>query len=158
MLSIHRIRNLALILTAVVAATCSPPSDASLQKRFVQHQATFDELVKMLKADRQVKWIWLSSVKPEGFLTEARVHRYRKLMTVAGLWGLYADHKSGRFELLPAQSIFSPHIQKSYVYSEEALTPLHESLDSTPEGSKPYVPQYSRISENWYIEYMDLRD
>lgn len=163
-----------LILMAIVLLTLQAgcfdrphPSDGALESVFKDHEADFELLLSMSKADSKVMRIapdftWLvddaSWPRPKeklGF-SEERWNQYRQLFQKLKLRnGLLSYQDQGiTYFLASSKGLVTGGSGKGYVYSEKELTPLSESLDkiSTELLSKSANGTvYKKIGPNWYL-------
>jgi len=160
----------ALLLTLQASCFDSPhPSDAALESVFRNHQADFELLLSMSRADSKVMRIapdftWLvddaSWPRPEDKLgfSEERWNQYRELFRKLSLQsGLltYRDQGTTYF-LASSKGLVTGGSGKGYVYSEKELIPVSSSLDdisteTLKSSSNGMV--YKKIGGNWYLFY-----
>ena len=141
---------IAIGMTFLTSAGCSPPSDKSLEDRFVENRESFFALINMVKKDNNIFSVHMFSTTPENALVPERSYEYRKRMVGLGISSLYYDKKNGTITMIVQSGDMSSE-RKGYVYSEEELSPLHNSLDDLPRDYMPYVEQYKKIEEKVYI-------
>ncbi len=145
------ILRLIVIGIAILASEgCSPPSDKTLEDRFIEYRESYFALINMAKQDDNIDWIYMLSTTPENALTSERSYEYRKRMVNLGISSLYHDNKSDTIVMIVQRGYMSSTL-KGYVYSEKELSPLHNSLDDLPHNYMPYVNQYKKINDKVYI-------
>jgi hypothetical protein len=165
------------VLLTFVAVACGPfnsdgkhPSDAALVRRFEDHEDAFNRLVKMSNEDSQVirvaydftrletNWAWPRADSKLGF-TRQRWAEYRKLFNKLGLvTGLDRESSSNGaaiYLVASAKGMTMRGSSKGYVYSEQQITNVVESLDREalqPANSK-HGAVYKPIRGHWYLYY-----
>lgn len=142
-------------------------SDDELVRRFNDHRANFEKLVRMMNEDTNVRSIYEDYVRlddtpvwrtddQKGFSTN-RWNEYKHLFTQLGNSSVHRISKEGDVIEIASGSIVvtdtkdpyeSVVSSKSYLYSPKEPSPLVESLNN-PESN----PCYKRIDGNWYLYY-----
>ena len=166
---IHRGMLVVLVAAiAVFAGACSPgslPSDATLEREFAAHRSTFERLATMAEEDRRVVRIapdftWLEDnlawPRPDsklGFSVE-RWNQYRQIFRELSLdvgTNRRMDKPGVLFLIASAKGLVTGGSDKGYAFSQKPPGPLHESLDSFPQGSTSGAPSFKHLDGNWYL-------
>lgn len=166
------------LLFAAVVVACDPfnvskshPSDDELIRNFQNHEADFNKLVSMSNEDSKViriapdftrlenNWQWPRPESELGF-TKQRWDEYRSLFDKLGLdSGISREGDSkGTVIFLTASSkgMTFRGSSKGYAYSEQALSPVFDSLNQNPiepQNRPKHGVAYKRIKDFWYLSY-----
>lgn len=138
------------------------PSDQTLEDNLRQHQAEFNELIKMSNLDPRViriadDFTWLDTnanwPRPDseiGFSKE-RWDEYRRAFHSLGLkYGLMRPMDTESiFLIVSSAGTVSSGSSKGYAYSIMPLSPLVDSLQETSIAHQHAV--YKKLSDNWYL-------
>lgn len=151
------------VLFWIVRSGMTPPSDQKLLANFERHEAIFNELIEMLKADKDLIRVdedWTSPENPEKIgVSVARIGAYRRLLSEArvprgfqseGLmyevdffyWGIGSAISSDEF--------------KGYAYRIGPPIETLSSLDGyrpDPKKTDDTIRVYRHIRGNWYLFY-----
>ena len=146
------------------------PTDAELSQRLADHRKDFEQLVAMVRADKEMlriapdfTWTASSEAWPRptselGFTTQ-RWDQYRvlfkKLRLEAGILRP-ADHRDGVYLLVQTKGLMIGGSVKGYAYSDTALEPHCESLDK-PEAIPENESCYKPLGGKWYL-YLQRED
>jgi hypothetical protein len=175
---IHAVLTL-LGLTLLEIACGLPPSDADLEKKFINHRAEFVELATMFQQDRQILMFRATSVMiPQAGgqgnaraklindlnratdqdwaecsqygLTRARYNEYKKLFQKLGVTSLGRDNKQ---IIIAAEPAIEDLYAKGFIYSELHLQPCVSDLDHYDSGDKEQETYkvYKLIAPHWYL-------
>jgi hypothetical protein len=144
-------------------AMFGPPSDASLERGFSQHEPELNQLVTMAKQDQHLVRIaptftWLDTdvswPRQNIGLSVTRWNEYRRLFKEVGAkYGLVRseDHPGVIFFGVYGFGLVSASTYKGYAYSEHPLTPIVPSLDQMTVPDKGSAVGFKQIRPNWYI-------
>lgn len=140
-----------------------PPDDASMIANLHEHRATFEELVRMVRADHglaRVDDTWTEPNDPSTIGVSAeRIATYRRLFDLAGVprgFSAYGDGSTIEFVARTA-GISVSGWSKSYVYAEQAPgvvgdgTLVDDPLDNYHRQTKVVVMR--QIEPNWYLQF-----
>jgi len=144
----------------------SHPSDAVLEANFNKHEADFESLAQMSRADQKVVRItsdftWLDTnaawPRPEaewGFSKE-RWDQYRSLFKKLGLQDGIAREKDGEVTYFIASSkgLITHGTDKGYAYCKNEV-PTTESLDDVRLLPKGHSIAFKKLMGYWYLFYM----
>ena len=149
-------------------------SDKQLTEHFYEHQASFEEVVKMANQDSSVRSISYDHVflndyetwendNQEGFSTK-RWKKYKELYKQIGLF-IHSISKEKEMLKISSASIAvsdkhpllidkseSIVISKGYVYSLKEPAPLVKTLDNMGFDSNEGI-YYKKIGEHWYLYF-----
>jgi hypothetical protein len=139
-----------------------PPSDRSLLANFDRHEKTFNQLIEMVKADRDLTRVdtdWTDPREPETIgVTAHRITTYRRMLADARVprgfqtQGLLIEVD---FFYWMIGSAISSDKTKGYAYIEGPAFNVVESLDGykpKPHGDN-VIKVYRHIRGNWYLFY-----
>src|SRR5262245_50429304 len=95
-----RLRLLILPLLLLIAGGCgksSHPTDDALLRNFTKHEADFERLLTMIRADKKLERVDDTWTRPEDpatiGVTPERIRSYRRLFSTLGIpRGFYAFH------------------------------------------------------------------
>jgi hypothetical protein len=151
-------RYCAIFVLLFICTGCDLESDAKLKDIFEKNTADFKQLADMSEQDHHIQRIDFShttldtgapwSQNVQGF-SEQRWEEYRKLFRKLGL-----QAGIGRTDTVPPVVFFYAQCEgtaitrdcKGYAYSEKALTPTKDSLDTLRPGIV-FMP----LIKNWYL-------
>lgn len=156
-----------LSLVTLFACQGKLTSDDELVKRFSEHRANFEKLVRMMNEDTKVRTIYKDHVAlddtpvwrsddQKGFST-ARWNEYKELFTRLGSPYIHRISKEGDVIEIASGSVVvydtsdsyeSVVTSKGYVFSLKEPSPLVKSLDDAQIN-----PSYRKIDGNWYLHY-----
>jgi hypothetical protein len=174
----HLIRSCCIPLVSLLTVACDPfdtkrehPADAKLIEAFQKNEAVFNELVQMSNGDSNViriahdftrletNWAWPRPNSLLGFSNE-RWDQYRALFKKAnlssGLERTTNATSTAIFFFASSKGMTFRGSSKGYAYSQEALSPLLESLDQhpfDPQNPQKHGVAFKRIKEHWYLFY-----
>ena len=144
----------------VVSNRDKPPSDRQLLANFERHETTFNQLIEMAKADKELTRVdedWTQPENPQTIgVSPARISTYRQLFREAGVpRGFQERAYEVDFYYWGIGSAISSDTFKGYAY----LTMPPVNLLSTLDGCHPEhngdngVTAYRHIRGNWYLFY-----
>jgi len=151
--------TLAVLYTYAVGLS-NPPSDEDLTANFFSHEATFNELVQMLDADRRT--LAAEGETPINFAalstlgaSAARAETYGGLLREISVVDLRYFPVSGKLILLPDRQANLKRRSKSYLYLPHAqLQPLVRQHGYHWRGPGVYVVTGDHaLKESWFIHY-----
>jgi MFS family permease len=150
-------------LLSIVRYGLTPPSDEKLLANFELHEATFNELIEMLKADQDLIRVdenWTHPEHPETIgVSQARVSAYRKMLREARVpRGFQSEPFMYEIDFLYwiIGSAISSDTTKGYAYRKNPPIEILSSLDGhplDPKNSDETVKVYRHIRGNWYLFY-----
>ena len=147
----------------------SHPSDARLERVFVQRRSDFETLASMAEQEPEVVRIardftWLKDnaawPRPDSLLglSHERWDQYRHLFLVLGLDAgvAYCGPSDAGVLLLiaSAKGLMIAGSEKGYAFSRKPLECIEESLDAKPKGSVSGIPTFKHLDGNWYLYFM----
>ena len=151
------------LLFWIVRSGMTPPSDQKLLANFERHEATFNALIEMLKADQDLVRVdedWSRPENPETIgVSAARIGSYRRLLREARVprgfqseafmfevdffyWGIGSAISSDEF--------------KGYAYRKSPPIETRSSLEGyrpDPKNADDTIKVYRHIRGNWYLFY-----
>ena len=146
------------------------PTDAELTKRLADHRQDFDQLIAMVKTDKELvriapdfTWTTTSSAWPRpaselGFTTQ-RWDEYRRLFQTLGLEAgvlRRSDLSDTIYLFAQTKGLIIGGCIKGYAYSDATLDPRCESLDK-PEAIPEDKSCYKALGGEWYL-YLQRED
>ena len=166
-----------LLLVGVGIWYRSPPSDASLQRRFYEHRADLEQIVKMMEQETHVETITKDSIirdddylvsprQPRG-ISEQRWNQYRELFQRAGVAFTQGDPRGGiGIVARPSFQFSIKALSLSYAGGTDVRY-VHCGNEPATDPTKAYLPcverkesgelrdhvwvRYKRIEGDWYI-------
>ncbi len=127
-------------------------SDEQMTSNLIKNKQDFDLLIEMIKADSEVirvdnTWSDLSNISSD------KLYEYRKMFVKLGIpRGFYASRDRSGFRFISSsQGMVTHGSSKSYVYSDEPIENLVESLDEMSQKERPFGEGCKKIEEYWYI-------
>lgn len=149
------------LLVWTVRSGVMPPSDQKLLSNFDKHEAAFNKLIEMLKADDgliRVDEDWTDPEHPETVgVSQARISTYRKTLRDArvprGFRSEGLMYEVDFFYWMIGAAITSD-TGKGYAYRTRPPIHLLNSLDGyQPPDRDDAVRVYRHIRGNWYLFY-----
>jgi hypothetical protein len=144
----------------VVSNRSKPPSDRELLANFERHEATFNQLIEMTKADRWLDRVdedWTSPKNPDANgVSPDRIAMYRRLLREAHVpRGFHAIGFGAEvdFYYWTRGSAISSDTDKGYAYLTTPPPNLLGTLDHCQPGGENVVMTYRHIRGNWYLFY-----
>jgi hypothetical protein len=141
------------------------PSDSELERRFAEHTADFEELVRMSDEDSKViaitpEYTALESdvgwPRPESEwgISRDRWDRYRELFALLGLKnGLLRLSGKSEVEFFTSTTgLVTGGTSKGYIHSLDDMAPVVDSLDGIEKTAKR-GNTYKKIKDHWYLFY-----
>jgi hypothetical protein len=155
----------------------SPPSDASLQRRFYEHRADFEQIVKMMEQETHVETITKDSIirdddylvsprQPRG-ISDQRWNQYRDLFQRAGVAFIQGDSRGGIGIVARPSIRFSIEALSLSYGGGTDVRYVHCGSERPTDPKKAYLPcierkesgelrddvslRYKRIEGDWYI-------
>lgn len=134
----------------------STPSDEVLLERFTEHRQEFEELLGMLKEDRELERVGPKDSYPDPApkgITAARLKRYRQLMRVCGLDSGVSRSRNGRaadsywFDVVYTGSALTSD-ERGYVFAKDPPGPVFDSLDGDAAVGRLAL---RHIEGDWYL-------
>ncbi len=166
-----------LLLVGVGIWYRSPPSDASLQRRFYEHRADLEQIVKMMEQETHVETITKDSIirdddylvsprQPRG-ISDQRWNQYRDLFQRAGAAFIQGDSRGGiGIVARPSIQFSIKALSLSYGGGTDVRY-VHCGSERPTDPTKAYLPcierkefgelrddmslRYKRIEGDWYI-------
>jgi len=154
------------VLAPILIWTFSPPSDATLTKRFAEHRSELEQLAKMANSDTRFIKITpgfvvtdnretLSISDPRAMLGQARVAEYKRLFDAAGLKdGLYGGRSDSEvfLSIRRLRTVDPVGSSFGYVYcpdphEKDGLSPCIEIQESGKRGAY----RWNRLEPKWYL-------
>ena len=147
----------------------TPPSDASLERRFYQHRADFEQLVRMMEEDAHMQRVaegftrnddWDTELLKQRQISEQRWNQYREIFRRAGVpMGTERDDADDieiavwAFGLAIAErSLSYIHCDKRTAHSfANSYQPCFERMESGRFEDNDHLIRYQRIEGDWYI-------
>lgn len=156
----------AIIATVLALSGCSNdthPTDAVMLKNFAKHEAEFEELLAMLRADRKLERVddnWTRPTDPSTIgVAPERIAEYRQRFAALGIpRGFDAFHDPERFTFIAtAFGLSVGGSSKGYAYLDPTPDLIVEDLDHYHSDDGRSFTAYRRIHGNWYLffEYED---
>ena len=177
------LRRIALILLTVVGCVLlfaavligalrwymTPPSDASLERRFYKQRADFERLVRMMEEDVHMQRVaddftrnddWDAAPLKQRQISEQRWNQYRECFRRAGVpMGTASDEANDIEILVWAAGLAIAGRSLSYVHCENktahnfsnSYEPCFEHKESGSFDGGGHVIRYKRIEGDWYI-------
>jgi hypothetical protein len=140
-----------------------PPSDQKLLANFEHHEATFNELIEMLKVDQKLIRVdvdWTDPRDPDIIgVSPERISTYRRMLKDARVPRGFQSRGSTfevDFYYWGIGSAISSDTTKGYAYMEIPPIGLRDSLDGYqphPKDGDTPVRAYRHIRGNWYLFY-----
>jgi hypothetical protein len=155
----------------------TPPSDASLQRRFYEHRADLEQIVKMIEQEVHLETITKESIirdddylvsprQPRG-ISEQRWNQYRELFQRAGVAFTQGDPRGGiGIVARPSFQFSIEALSLSYAGGTDVRY-VHCGNEPATDPTKAYLPwgerkesgelrdhvwvRYKRIEGDWYI-------
>jgi hypothetical protein len=169
-----------LLLVVVGIWYSTPPSDASLQRRFYQHRADLEQIVKMMEQEAHVETIAKNVITRDDDVMEwprprtkgipqQRWNQYRELFQRAGVAFTQGDSRAGigivarpsiQLSIEALSLSYAGGTDVRYVHCgserptdpEKAYLPCVERKESGELGDHDHVwLRYKRIEGDWYI-------
>lgn len=151
------------VLFWIVRIGMTPPSDQRLLANFDRHEATFNALIEMLKADEglvRVDEDWTDPKNPETIgVSATRISIYRRMLKDAHVprgfqSGVLMDEVDFFYWMIG--SAISSDTTTGYAYRTHPPTEMRSSLDGYRPDRKnadDRVKVYRHIRGNWYLFY-----
>lgn len=161
-----RLRFLVLPLVLLIVAGCaesSHPTDDELLRNFTRHEADFERLLTMIRADRKLERVddtWTRPDDPSSIgVTSERIKSYRRLFSTLGIpRGFYAFHDPERFTFLAStRGLSVTGSAKGYAFLAENPTLIVTNLDTHWSADGRSFTAYRHIKGSWYL-YFDYED
>jgi hypothetical protein len=141
----------------------SHPSDESLIKNFEKNQSAFNELVGMIREDKELERVddnWTRPDSPASIgISSERIAKYRQIFNELKIpRGFYSFMNPTRIEFIASASGLSVSgSSKGYAFLENKPDLVVEDLDNyhSPDGRS--FTAYRQLSGNWYLVY-DFED
>jgi hypothetical protein len=149
------------VLSWIVRIGMTPPSDQKLLANFEDHEAAFNELIEMLKADQDLIRVdedWTNPENPEIIgISAGRIGTYRRLLreprVPRGFRSEGFMYEVDFFYWMIGAAITSD-TSKGYAYRTGPPIYLLNSLDGyQPPDRDETVRVYRHICGNWYLFY-----
>jgi len=150
------------LLALMLRVDNTPPSDRELLSNFDRHEKTFNQLIEMVKADKELTRVdtdWTNPREPETIgVTAYRITAYRRMLADARVPRGFQTQGfliEVDFFYWMIGSAISSDITKGYAYIEGPAFNVVDSLD----GYKPkpraddVIKVYRHIRGNWYLFY-----
>lgn len=161
-----RLRFLVLPLLILIIGGCdesSHPTDDALLRNFAHHEADFERLLTMLRADKKLERVddtWTLPKDPSAIgITPERIKSYRSLLSTLGIpRGFYAFHEPERFTFIASShGLNISGSDKGYACMAEKPDMVVTNLDTywSPDGRS--FTAYRHIKGSWYL-YFDYED
>src|SRR2546421_11626654 len=145
------------------------PSDSSLEEAFRRDEPRLKQIVEMSRVDSKLTRIamdvtttedrtrWPASESDWG-ISKQRWDEYRQLFRAVGLEGgvWRRPGSNDRYLIVSSRGLATGGSTKGYVYSEDNLQPLCDSLDDVPSNTLQASPNrtaYKKLTTNWYLFY-----
>ncbi len=151
------------VLFWIVKSGMTPPSDQKLLANFEHYEATFKDLIEMLKADKgliRVDEDWTEPKAPETIgVSPARISTYRRMLRHANVPRGFRSKGFSLYEVdffyWTIGSAISSDISKGYAYMTVPPLEVLASLDGYhPEPKRDEtIRVYRHIRGNWYLFY-----
>jgi hypothetical protein len=139
----------------------TPPSDQKLLSNFHRHEATFNQLIEMLKTDGDLIRVdedWTNPEHPETIgVSPARVTEYRQLLRQARVpRGFQSEPFMYEVDFFywTIGSAISSDLTKGYAYRKSPPIETLSSLDGfrpEPRNADETIKVYKHIHGNWYL-------
>lgn len=135
------------------------PSDQSLIANFEKNQATFNELIAMIREDKGLERVddnWTNPNDPAAVgVTNERIAKYRKMFKDLNIpRGFSSSTEPVRIELLASTSGLSiSGSSKGYAFLKNKPKPIVDNLDDYISSDSQSSIAYRPISGNWYLFY-----
>ena len=152
-----------LILGGCGESEAPHPKDDALIQNFEAHEADFERLLTMLRADRKLERVddtWTRPKDPSTIgVTPKRIKAYRKLFSTLGIpRGFYAFHDPERFTLLAStRGLSVTGSDKGYAYMAQKPDLVVTNLDTYWSEDGQSFTAYRHIKGSWYL-YFDYED
>lgn len=166
----NRVISLAIVYGSLaVSCSCGHISDTSLENNFRRHEATFEQLRDMFVSDSEFTMIRRNLIRAAGVtlrsppngvedvkMSPKRYEQYLKLFDIIGLdEGVDRDGAVMWF-VVERPSFFNGDVQKGYIFSASAPSPLVPHLDSyvpqpTADSSRPRFLVFKFLKAHWYL-------
>lgn len=156
---------LAFVIGAVYLGSIpgSQPTDDQLIETFYSHQQDFEKLAEMSLVD--VNMVRIASDftitsddknnidQPSRLFEETRWNQYRLLFQTLSIKnGLYRKPHSGSVQFIVSSSgLVTGGSSKGFIYSDQPLEPLVESLDAEKKNAAPRRIIYRAVQGKWYL-------
>lgn len=145
----------------------TPPSDASLERRFYKHRADLEQIVKMMEQDVHMQRIaddftrnddWDKQPMRQRGISEQRWNQYREIFHRAGV-PMGTERQSNDIEILvwaaglaiAGRSLSYLHCGKSSASTVSIYPPCRERKESGRIEENDVLMRYKRIQGDWYI-------
>lgn len=134
-------------------------TDNVMIQNFWKHEAKFNQLVDMSNEDAGLGRIAPTFIRPlssgAAEISQERWDEYRALFKELDLRHGISRGGEGSIGLeYWATGMVTGGSYKGYVYSENELSPIINSLDKPSIPVKSMVPIYRKIKDSWYLYYM----
>lgn len=128
------------------------PADADVIEHFYIHRSEFTQLLEMLRADPQIRYISEDLVLTCGSPEMEQFNHYQELINQTALFGVRSDSRQPRhMTFLRKDGYATAKFIKGYVYMHSEPHGLVVSLDDGYKDLPPGSRLYKKIEENWYI-------
>lgn len=158
---------LVLLLVASLFWYMTPPSDASLERRFQQHTADLEQIVKMMEQDVHMQRIAEDFTRNDDWdehpgrareISEQRWNQYREIFRRAGV-PMGTVRQSDDIEIkawaaglaIAGRSLSYVHCGKSSADIKSIYPPCRERKESGTFEQNDVFIRYRRIQGDWYI-------
>jgi hypothetical protein len=145
----------------------TPPSDASLERRFYEHRADLEQIVKMMEQDEHMQRIaddftrnddWDQHPGRAREISEQRWNQYREIFHRAGV-PMGTERQSDDIEIMAwaaglaiaGTSLSYLHCGKSSAGIPSNYPPCDERKESGRIEENDVLIRYKRIEGDWYI-------
>ncbi len=141
----------------------SHPSDDVLLQEFAEHEAEFEKLVAMLRADKKLERVdedWTRPGDPTSIgVMPARIREYRDLFSKLSIpRGFHAFHDPENFTFFAStQGLSVTGSAKGYAYLQKVPDLMVADLGAYWSADGKSFTAYRWIKGNWYL-YFDHED
>lgn len=162
-----------LLLTGFMFWFSTPPSDASLERRFYKHRADLQQIVKMAEQDAQMERIatdftrnadWDTEPLKQRGISDQRWNLYREIFRRADVpTGTWKDKNSNDILIgvwafglaIAAKTVGYVHCGKPSAGIVNLYRPCLERKESGKINEKDDFIRYKQIEPDWYIYEYD---
>ena len=152
-----------LLLTVGGCGKSSHPTDDALLRNFASHEADFERLLTMIRADKKLQRVDDTWTRPEDpstiGITPERIRSYRALFSTLGIpRGFYAFHDPEHFTFLSStRGLSVSGSAKGYAYLAQRPNLVVTNLDAYWSADGRSFTAYRHIKGSWYL-YFDYED